>query len=242
MTHTPMTCDEFDALLPDLVDEALDGVARARAATHSSACARCRGLANDLRELRAEAGRLPVLRPSRDLWDGISARIETPPVSIDGRRVARWWAHPARLAAAAALLVAGTATVTWNVARQAPASQASQAGDAGGAGGEVTDTPVFALEPDGVVATPVSRVEAAYSPEIAELRALLAQSPRALDSVTARVIEDNLRIIDEAIARTRAALEAAPTNRLLAHQLARAYDAKLSTLRRIAAMPVEVSP
>jgi hypothetical protein len=48
-----------------------------------------------------------------------------------------------------------------------------------------------------------------------------------------------MRSIDDAIARVRLAVDAAPSNALLAQQLARAYDMKLSTLRLIATMQTE---
>jgi hypothetical protein len=138
------------------------------------------------------------------------------------------WQRPSRLAAAAVLLIAATATatatVTWTIARQGTTSTAA---------------PVDIASVDDVAITPVSRVEAAYDPEIAALRAILVERPRALDTATARVLDENLRIIDEAIARSRAALATAPANAFLAQQLARAYDKKLNTLRRIVSMPTE---
>jgi hypothetical protein len=84
-----------------------------------------------------------------------------------------------------------------------------------------------------------AQLGAAYDPEIAELRTIIAERPPALDAETIRVLEENLRIIDDAIARSRAALIDAPANGFLARQLVRAYDKKLHTLRRIATMPAE---
>jgi hypothetical protein len=225
MNVRSLTCDEFDALLPDLMEDALDQTARANAEAHMAECARCRGLFVDLHEIRSDAARLPELKPSHDLWDGIAARIEPPVVALQPANAA-WWQRPSRLAAAAVLLIAATATVTWNVARlnTAPPADSVQ---------------LESVDAGDISITPVSRVEAAYDPEIAELRAILAQRPRALDTATARVLDENLRIIDDAIARSRAALASAPANAFLAQQLARAYDKKLHTLRRIVSMPTE---
>jgi hypothetical protein len=221
--RSPITCDEFDALLPDLFEDALDERVRASADAHASQCARCRGLLSDLAELRGEASRLPVLKPSHDLWDNISARIETPPIAFNERTVAARRSVRARLAAAAVILVAVTAGATWIIARRdiAPAVVAS--------------VPSVAPQQDTTGAVSF-RLASAYDDEIAALRKRMAEHPAVLDSATARVIAANLRIIDDAIARVRVALDAAPANLLLSQQLMRAYDMKLNTLRQIAAL------
>ena len=223
MNHTPYTCDDFDASLAALLEDELDSAARAATEAHAAECARCAGLLSDLNDIRADAARLPVLKPSRDLWDGIASRIEPPVIELPRSGVLHAWQRPSRLAAAAVLLIAATATVTWTVARESAAPEPDVAA-------------LAALSDD---ATPATRLVAAYDPEIAELRAILAERGPALDSATARVLEENLRIIDDAIARSRAALDETPANAFLARQLARAYDQKLHTLRRIASMPAE---
>jgi hypothetical protein len=227
MTIRPFTCDDFDATLAALLEEELDAAARGMAESHASGCVRCGRLLADLGEVRSEAARLPVLRPSRDLWDGIAERIEAPAVDLSERREVREWQRPSRLAAAAVLLIAATATTTWTIARQG--AEASSVGDA---------APVTLVASDADAALAV-RLGAAYEPEIAELRAVIAERPPALDAETMRVLEENIRIIDEAIGRSRAALAEVPGNAVLARQLVRAYDRKLETLRRIAAVPAE---
>ena len=109
----PMTCDEFDVLLPDVLEETIDAGSRAAAEGHLATCARCRSLLNDLKELQSEAARLPALSPSHDLWGGISARIETPAIELRDRRGAPGW---------------------WQQPRWRPSSDATDAGDHGRAG------------------------------------------------------------------------------------------------------------
>jgi hypothetical protein len=177
-------------------------------------------------ELVAAAAQLPVLRPSRDLWDGIAARISTPELALPPRTAASrptMWSV-AQLATAAAVLVAVTAGVTWQVAQQ-----------------RVAPTPdvavlIQATDDDSGTALPTVRVAAAYDQEIAELRAILALRDLGLDDATVRVLDDNLKVIDDAIAGARAALEADPASALLAQRLAGAYDMKLDLLRRLAAL------
>ena len=216
---TNMTCDEFDVLLADLIEETLDLGSRAAAEAHLATCARCSSLLNDLKELQSEAARLPTLSPSHDLWNGISARIETPAISLGSRRGAQhWWQQPQWLAAAASVLITLTAGTTWMVSQHVHAA---------------------APAPSSLLPAPSEQVAAAYSADIAKLASLVSTHPPAVDSATARVLASSMRSIDSAIARVRTALDAAPANALLARQLAHAYDMKLNTLRLIASMPTE---
>jgi hypothetical protein len=217
----PMTCDEFDVLLPDVLEETIDAGSRAAAEGHLATCARCRSLLNDLKELQSEAARLPALSPSHDLWGGISARIETPAIELRDRRGAPgWWQQPRWLAVAASVLIALTASTTWMI------SQRVNAGDA-------------APAPGSLLPAPSEQVAAAYNADITKLTTLVSAHPPAVDSATARVLASSMRSIDSAIARVRTALDAAPANLALARQLAHAYDMKLNTLRLIASMQTE---
>lgn len=120
MTHS-MTCDQFETVLPQLLDDesaaaTLSPVLRA----HLDRCAECRSLLEDLGDLRALAAQLPALIPTRDLWNGIAARIEAPVVPlVEGIRV-----RPIRrqvtwrtAGVAAAGLVALTTAVTYGLTR-----------------------------------------------------------------------------------------------------------------------------
>lgn len=123
-----MTCERFESQLADLLDGELDAVTRAAMEAHASRCDACGPLAADLRRLTSEAAALPLLRPSRDLWDGIEARIATPVVPLVVTGVAarplsvirsRFDGRLAWLAAAAAILVVATAGITHLATRRA---------------------------------------------------------------------------------------------------------------------------
>jgi hypothetical protein len=218
----PIQCSEFDALLAGYLEDALDGGARQNADAHLVACARCTALLADLVELREEAARLPVLKPTRDLWDGIAGRIETPAINLGERRPA--WRAQMRLVAAAVVLVATTAAITWRVARiNTPVVTASADTMAPGAG----------------VALASNKVAEVYDARIAELREILDRKSGSLDSATLRVIAINLRVIDEAIERVRGALDSMPSNTLLTEKLERAYEMKLNTMRQFAELSSE---
>jgi hypothetical protein len=126
-----MNCDRFADGLADFLERDVPESARAEMEAHALSCGDCGPLLADLRRLRIDAANLPELAPSRDLWDGISARIETPVVELSGRNEGttsvrrRLFSREVWLGLAAAGLVGITATVTHEVTKRsiAPATQ-----------------------------------------------------------------------------------------------------------------------
>jgi hypothetical protein len=96
--------------------------------------------------------------------------------------------------------------------------------------------PQAALVP---VALPVAAQ--AYDREIAAMRTIVDARRESLDPRTVRVLERNLKIIDEAIAESRAALAQDPASGLLAEQVTRAMRRKLDLLRTVADFPARTS-
>ena len=76
-----------------------------------------------------------------------------------------------------------------------------------------------------------------YAQEIDRLRAIFVQSRSQLDPRTAAIIETNLKVIDDAIAQSKAALAQDPASRFLTNQLNSALDKKLELLRTAALLP-----
>jgi anti-sigma factor RsiW len=76
-----------------------------------------------------------------------------------------------------------------------------------------------------------------YSREIDRLRTIFARNRSQLDPRTAAIIEANLKVIDEAIAQSKAALAQDPASRFLSNQLNSALDKKLELLRTAALLP-----
>ena len=114
--HIP--CDEFAERLSDLLEREVDEPTRAALEAHALSCGDCGSVLADLRELRIDASNLPLLEPSRDLWEGISRRIDAPviplPTGQNGfARRERRWGRWAPMAAAAAVLVALTSLTTY---------------------------------------------------------------------------------------------------------------------------------
>jgi hypothetical protein len=151
-----LTCEQFADRLGDFLERDVDERTRASFESHALACGECGPLLADLRKLRIDAANLPELTPSRDLWNGIAARIEAPVIELpvvgdgrwamgDGRRAQarrRWtW-----MGLAAAGLVAITAGITHLATKQAltktpTAPVATQAAP-------TTPTAVLATNPD----------------------------------------------------------------------------------------------
>jgi len=76
-----------------------------------------------------------------------------------------------------------------------------------------------------------------YSREIDRLRTIFARNRSQLDPRTAAIIEANLKVIDDAIAQSKAALAQDPASRFLNNQLNIALDKKLELLRTAAQLP-----
>lgn len=126
MTMTPYTCDTFAEHLADHLDGDADAVTRAAMDAHAARCAECAALLADLATIRREAAALPELVPARDLWSGISARIETPVVEltrtgrpVPGATARSAWQRHRWTGLAAAALVGITAVATYYATREA---------------------------------------------------------------------------------------------------------------------------
>lgn len=263
MTGNPMiTCELLEERLADWLEHDLDAATQAAFERHAAGCARCGRLVADLAAIRRQAAALPELVPSRDLWAGIEARIQAPVISLERPQAARrrirsaWW-----MGAAAAGLVAVTASVTYYLTNRSSASSPSVAAvDSPTVRAPDTTNREMVADPAASLATnpgqsvvpnttrqprpssPSSSRPAGaaseYDRDVAQLRAILAERRAELDSTTIATLEKNLDLIDRAIAESRAALQRDPASEFLADQLARAMTKKVAILRTAAMLPV----
>jgi hypothetical protein len=265
MTMHAMDCAAFDERLADYLEGDLDFAARREVEAHVASCVRCTALLRDLEHIRASAAELPEITPSTDLWGGIARRIDTPvlpltrpaPNVMAGRRNFDW----IRRAAVAAALVAATAGVTYTLTvahgPRASMAVATNPTSSGSNGPSSTDTSLRDLSPatadsTGSIAAnpqttepakpstqPVVNAPAAetYSREIDRLRTIFARNRSQLDPRTAAIIEANLKVIDDAIAQSKAALAQDPASRFLNNQLNSALGKKLELLQTAALLP-----
>lgn len=94
-------------------------------------------------------------------------------------------------------------------------------------------------QPSGSNMQPVVNAPGAVtsSREIDRLRTIFLRNRSQLDPRTAAIIETNLKVIDDAIAQSKAALAQDPASRFLSNQLNSALDKKLELLRTAALLP-----
>jgi len=194
-----MMCADMEAKLNEYVDGTLPAAERALVAAHLAGCAGCRAAVAELEALLAGAQALPQsIRPSRDLWGGIAARL--------GRRAT---GNVQRAFWAGALAAAATLVIAFGIYRLLPPSTTLY-------------RPVGLGWP---------AVEADYEQAAVELSRTLAAGRDRLRPETVAVIERNLRIIDAAIAESRAALARDPANAELRQLFAAASRQKVELLR-----------
>jgi len=251
----PMTCDEIADRLADYLEGDMDATTRVSLETHASSCVACSTLLSDLRRLQVDARNLAELSPTRDLWPGIAARIETPVVELSNggtrrRRTPLW------IGLTAAGLVAVTATVTRELTKRsmavAPAVQTSSIPSKPDSTIAQRVAPATQVANADTVSSfrrspgpPSTRLASAskpsaeqtYATEIGRLRAVLDRRRPQLDSTTVAVVEHNLRIIDDAIAQCKQALQKDPASRFLIESLNDALDTKVQLLRTAAMLP-----
>jgi hypothetical protein len=270
MTNSNMTCEAFDAALPDYLEGTLDDSMRASVEAHLRECVRCAGLVRDLENIQKEAAALPDLVPSRDLWEGIGARIAAPVIPLSARPERQRRFAPAWMGIAAAALVVSTAGITYTLTSRSLTGRQTQV--AAGTTGQTQpplDTGTPQQSPDAATIAPVNgssenlrgaqasspqrggvqvnlvsqpqngpaSSDAVYGKEIEMLQQIVRERKTQLDSSTVAIIEKNLKIIDAAIAQSRAALAKDPASMLLNGQLTRALDKKVELLRTAAMLP-----
>lgn len=214
---------------------------------HRADCAECTTVWAELEQISAQAAALPVLMPSRDLWAGIDARLESravaPATDASHTRpvqVATRWSRSnvLRVALAASMLIAVTSGITWQLATSAAdttptVATTTGAEDDAGVGSIDGDDPTLRL-------AKYDEEFRAMDTEIAAMQRLLETRRSAFDSATIAVLERSLAVIDTAIAESRAALLKDPASRFLATQLSRSYTSKLTLLRASATMPAGI--
>ena len=212
-----------DHVREETLNEFIDGTLEAREALeveeHLEGCSRCAEELARLRALVSAAAALPRdVQPPRDLWPGLSVQLAdetgwqpaTPSPELRGRT----GFSPGWLAAAAALALAVGLTITYAPWRPSPAAgrPAAPAPDLREAEEQ------FALATQQLFAA-LEKADGSASPEI---RALL---------------REHLRLVDQAIAETIAALEKDPQNAHLGRMLTTMYARKMDLLQATVRLP-----
>jgi anti-sigma factor RsiW len=217
-----MTNEHVTERLDDYLDGELSEAEFQDVELHLAGCERCREEERAGRAVLAMAAALPrQQQPPRDLWPGIAEDIgrrrRFTVVSAAATRPAVLWA--AGLAAAAAVVLA-----VWVSPRETARGPAV-------AGPE----PRRVVQPAaaGTALEGLDEAERDYQRATAELMAALGTRKASLSPETTASIDENLRVIDQALAEIRAALERDPASPRLGRMLASTYEKKIETLRRV---------
>jgi len=242
--------DEFAERLSDYLDDELTREERDAVEAHLAACPACATTLADLQRVVERARSIGPRPPRTDLWPGIASRIASrSPLHTSAKRISFTLSQ---LAAAAVVLIALSSAVGWQLAGRS-ANHLRQ----GYGGQEASRYP-------GVVATerlahpeierstereasaerslqPVSLADAQYDAAVADLEHALAKGRGRLDKTTIAIVEENLSIIDQAIAQAREALASDPANTYLSGHLVEARRKKLDLLRRATALTNETN-
>jgi anti-sigma factor RsiW len=227
--------DQWTTRLSEYADGELENGERISLEAHLQSCTECSAIVGDLRRVVRRARMLQQQGPERDLWPGIASRIGAtagePEAAVDlasRRRASRRWSFSLpQLAAAAVALMTVSGGVVWLLHPGAPQPVIAP--------GASAPTP----HPTGINAAARNSATQSYAAAVADLERVLAGGRAQLDSTTVRVIEQNLQVIDRAIAQAQRALEADPANLYLNTHLAETMRRKLDLLRQATAlMPV----
>jgi anti-sigma factor RsiW len=224
--------DMWTERLSEYLDDELAPDERAAAAAHLEQCAECSATLADLRRVVARARGLESAGPAADLWPGIAERIGagSGPVRVlrDSRRRRVSFSLPQLLAAGIALMVLSGGSV-WLLRPEVPAGAVPVAM-------QPAATVVPAAAGTGTALSWQRRAAPGYDAAVAELQQVLDQGRGRLDTATVRVLEQNLRLIDQAIEQARRAVAADSANAYLNSHLAETMRQKLDLLRQAASL------
>jgi anti-sigma factor ChrR (cupin superfamily) len=217
--------DQWTDRLSEYLDGDLAEVENAALEAHLVTCGACRETLAGLRRIVVRARSLEDRPPSRDLWSGVAARIGAGP----GRRRLSF-SVPQLLAAGIALAVlsgGGAWLLHPDPARVAVQPNPAAPGTAPGT------APVATVSS--------TRAARSYDSAVDDLERILAEGRGRLDSTTVRVLEQNLALIDRAIAQAQRAVAADSANVYLNTHLAETMRRKIDLLRQAAALVSAVS-
>ena len=200
--------------LNDYADGLVDDVARSTIDAHLTSCADCATSVDAIKDLQLWAQSLPrEMKAPADVWENVrAATIE----NSSAQRSRVLWGMRYHLAAAAIVLLVVASSVTWYFARSQANSVAQQQRIANGQ----------------MQLAAYRDVEAEYTRAANDLMVLLRQRRSTMDTAVVRSVEENLRVMDDAINKARAALLSDPSNQDVAGILAATQESKLRMLRR----------
>lgn len=221
-----MICDDYREAIQELVDGTLDGSRRTNLETHLAGCAACRTLVADLREIRRAAGTLEPLAPPASVWLRLVDRLGAPQATLPRAAVAgrSWnWQY---LAAAAVLVVVTGASLVLLLRGGPPSSGLSSPGPASAEAGNASPSEVVQS-----VETELQAAERHYEAALVNLERMAEGGDPRVDGQVVKTLRQNVALVDQAIADSRAALESEPQSLPARESLFEALRRKVGLLQ-----------
>lgn len=204
--------------LSDLLDGRLPSEARLTVENHLRTCAACTSIVEDLRRVRELARSLERLTPPPAAWERISRRTVH-----DTTRTTRRWLHEPWVGFAAAACLVLTVLTAYLVRRPAQTTpSASQA---------AATTPGPPQHTVNSVESELRLAETHYENAINGLEQLARDRQQLLDPEVAAALQKNLKVIDQAIDESRAALRTQPASEPAQQSLFEAFRTKIALLQ-----------
>jgi anti-sigma factor RsiW len=219
--------DQWSDRLSEYLDGEMKGSERAFLEAHLERCEDCQDTLAGLRRVVMRARSLEDRPPATDLWAGVAERIGAPARTVVLPPPRRFTFSLPQLLAAGIALAVLSASGAWMLH---PGVQT------------VAVQPMPSAS-ENVSVTPVGAPSAAqsYDAAVHDLEQVLEEGRGRLDTATVRVLEQNLALIDRAIAEARRAVAADSANLYLNTHLAETMRRKVDLLRQAAALVAATS-
>jgi hypothetical protein len=216
-----MDCAKYRDAIQELADGTLGSIRKAELQMHLDQCPDCRALAADLIKIRDAASGLEPIEPPEGAWLQIAGRLRQ-----EGRveQQATPAIHPRHrsmivLAIAASLVLAVGLSIYLLLPRHQNPAQTAQVTP----GNAAADDPVKSL------AVELQLADQHTQNAIAKLEEALKSNANGIDPQVAELLQKDMKVMDQAIAESRAAIAADPANTA-------ARDSLFDALRRKAVM------
>ena len=209
-----MACERFIGAIQELADGTLGSIRRAELELHMESCDDCRRLADDLIRIRDLAGSLERPAPPDRVWLQIAGRLRqegrvaAPAVTTGARRY-----YPFALAASLLLAVAASLYLLYPRGANVPQTTGGNA------------APPAAVEAIDGIEAEVKLAAQHLQNAVTRLEQESKSDTSPIDPQTAALLQQNLKVIDQAIAESTAALRSEP-------QSAPARNSLFDALRR----------
>jgi putative zinc finger protein len=227
-----MTCARATQQIQELIDGTLGPIRRSELEQHLDECASGRALFDDLQKVRDAAASIPALEPPDHVWIQIAGRLRQEgrvhdrPQPVRPRRLQYAW-----LGLAAALVIAVGAAMLYVIVPDNQPGVDSPATTAGNAA--ATDSVQSGVED-------LRQAEKLLQSGVAKLREGLGSDGQSLPAPVTATLESNLKILDQAIAESSAAVQAEPQNVAARTSLFDSLQRKISLLQDTIALMNEM--